>query len=97
MHCLVNTRRLLIGSYLVVVSAIAVAASVWFLEANGELQQLRAVEKLNEQKLADAKRRLGQQETILRRLKDDPAFMEKVLRDKAKYARPGDVIFRFED
>lgn len=97
MHCLVNTRRLFIGSYLVVVSAIAVAATVWFLEANGELQQLRAIEKANEQKLADAKRRLTAQETILRRLKEDPAFMEKVLRDKAKYARPGDVIFRFED
>lgn len=80
-----------------VVSAIAVVATIWFLEANGELQQLRAVEKANEQKVADAKRRLAERETILRRLKEDPAFMEKVLREKAKYARPGDVIFRFED
>ncbi len=92
-----NSRRLLIGSCLVVVSAIAVAATVWFLEANGELQQLRAIEKVNEQKLASAKRRLAEQETILRRLREDPAFMEKILREKAKYARPEDVIFRFED
>ncbi len=92
-----NSRRLFIGSYLVVVSAIAVASTIWFLEANGELQQLRAIEKANELKVADAKRRLGERETILRRLKEDPAFMEKVLREKAKYARPGDVIFRFED
>lgn len=97
MHCLVNTRRFFIGFSLAAVCAIAVLATVWFLEANGELQQLRAIEKANEQKLAVAKRRLGEQETILRRLKEDPAFMEKVLRDKAKYARPGDVIFRFED
>ena len=97
MHCLVNTRRLLIASTLVGVTAIAVASTVWFLEAHGELQRLQVIEKANEQKLADARRRLNERETILRRLKEDPAFMEKVLRDKAKYARPGDVIFRFED
>lgn len=79
------------------VTAVVVTAGLWFYEASGELQQLQAIEKANEQKVVDARRRLNEQETILRRLKEDPAFVEKVLREKAKYARPEDVIFRFEN
>ncbi|MES2696704.1 MAG: septum formation initiator family protein [Verrucomicrobiota bacterium] len=92
-----NSRRIFIASYAVGVAILMVASTVWFLEAHADYRQLKAIEAANEQKLANAKKRLAEQEKILERLRNDPAYVEKVLRDKLKLARPGDVIFRFED
>jgi len=48
-------------------------------------------------KLIEARDRLEQQETILRRLKTDPAYVERVIRSKLGYAKPDEQIFRAQE
>lgn len=73
------------------------AAGAWFVEAHAEYRQLKIVEFQNEQKLAEAKRRLAEHQRVLERMKSDPAFVEKVIREKIKFFRPGEWVWRFED
>ena len=74
-----------------------VAAGTWFAEADGERRQLKLKEAVAEQRLASAKQQLAEQERILQRLRSDPVYVEKVVREQLKYARPGEIIFRYED
>jgi cell division protein DivIC len=37
-----------------------------------------------------------EQQTTLERLRDDPAFVERVIRERLGFARPDEVVFRFE-
>ena len=41
--------------------------------------------------------RLQAQQKILERLRNDPVYVEKVLRDRWHYAKPGEVIYRFPE
>lgn len=77
--------------------AFAGAAGAWFVDAHAEYRQLKLIEAVNEEKLADARRRLAEQQKVLERLRTDPAFVEKVIRQQLKFARPGEMIFRYED
>jgi cell division protein FtsB len=93
----VNPRRLIITLYVVVLGALSVAAGAVFLDARAQYRQLRQAELANRAKLAEARDRLREQERILERLKTDPEFVETAIRQRLKYAKPGEVIFRFPD
>jgi cell division protein FtsB len=41
--------------------------------------------------------RLKSQERVLDRLRNDPAYVDRVIRKKLGYAKPDEFIFRFED
>lgn len=90
-------RRLLAAFYVLLLTAFVIAAGAWFVEAHAEYKQLKVTEAVNEQLLADAKARLAEQQKILERLRTDPAFVEKVVRQRLGYARPDEMIFRYED
>ena len=92
-----NLRRLIVPVYVVLMTAMALAAGSWFLEARAEYRQLKQTEATNRQVLAEAKARLQEQERILQRLRTDPTFVEKVIRKRLGFAKPDEVIFRFED
>jgi cell division protein FtsB len=93
---LVNPRRFFTACYIVFLVAAVGAAALWFVDAHAHYKQLKLIEAENEQMLANAKKRLAEQQRILERLRTDPAFVEKVMRQHF-HARPGEVIFRFED
>ena len=46
--------------------------------------------------LAEAQLKLREQEKILDRLRTDPAYVELVIRRQLGYAKPEEMIFRFE-
>ncbi len=92
-----NLRRLIIPVYVALMAAMALAAGSWFLEAQAEYRQLKHTEATNRQLLAEARARLQEQERILQRLRTDPYFVEKAIRKRLGFAKPGEVIFRFED
>jgi cell division protein DivIC len=94
---LVNPRRILVASYVALVAAFVVAAGAWFVETHAEYRQLKQTEAAAQHTLADAKRRLSEQQRVLERMKGDPGFVEKVIRQRLGYARPAEVIFRYED
>lgn len=91
----VNTRRLIIIAYAVLLLGFGVASGAVLLDARAEYRRLRQIEASNRQKLAEAEARLREQEIILQRLKSDPEYVERAIRQRLKYAKPGEMIFRF--
>jgi cell division protein FtsB len=83
--------------YVVLLSGLGLGAGVLFVEARAQFRQLKHTEAVTLQRLAEAENRLREQERILERLRTDRDFVEKVIRTRLSYARPGETIFRFED
>lgn len=90
-------RQLIITLYVVVLTALSVAAGAAILDARAEYRQLKQIELMNRQRLATAEALLKEKEIILQRLKSDPEYVERAIRERLDYARPDDVIFRFPD
>ncbi len=88
-------RRLLIALYALLFVGSGVGAGALFFDAQAEYQQLKLAEAVSQRRLAEAQARLAEQEKILQRLRTDPEFVEKVLRQRG-YLKPGEYIFRYE-
>ena len=91
-----NSHRLIVLLYVVLLTGFGVGAGVLLVEARAEYGKLKKDQAASAAKLAAAKMRLHEQQRILERLRDDPTFVEKVIRTELGYARPGEVIFRFD-
>lgn len=74
----------------------AVGSGVFFLQTRRQYQQLLKSEAESRQLLAEAQLKLREQDKILDRLRTDPAFVELVIRRQLGYAKPDEMIFRFE-
>ena len=92
-----NQRRLLLFLYGVVLTGLITWAGAVFFESRAEYVQLKQNEADIRRRLADAQARLAEQEKILERLKNDPDYVEKVIRRRLHYVKPGETIFWFED
>jgi len=93
----VNSHRLITTLYVVLLSGLGLGAGVLLLEERAQYRQLKHTETEIRLRLAEAEARLQEQERILERLRTDRDFVEKVIRKRMSYARPGETIFRFED
>ena len=93
----VNPHRIIVTVYAIVLIALGIGAGAVFLDARAQYNRLKRIEIANQQKLADAQARLREQEQNLERLKTDPSYVERAIRQRLKYAKPGEVIFRFDD
>jgi cell division protein FtsB len=67
------------------------------MDARAEYNRLEQVEATNRGRLAEVQERLKSQERVLDRLRNDPAYVDRVIRKKLGYAKPDEFIFRFED
>ena len=92
-----NARRIIVTAYVVTLAVLAIGAGAVFLDARAQYNQLERIQVANQQKLADAQAQLREQEQMLQRLKTDPQYVERAIRERLKYAKPGEVIFRFPD
>jgi cell division protein DivIC len=92
----VTSRRVIGTVYLGLFAAIGVGAAAMLWETRAEYVQLKSAEAANRQRLAEAQAQLARQKKILERLRSDPEYVEKILRGRG-YARPGDLIFKFDD
>jgi cell division protein FtsB len=93
----VTLRKIIIGLYATLFIVIAVTSAGFFWQARQELGQLRLQETRQKARLDELQVRLAEQERILRRLREDPAYVERVIRRRLLYARPDEMVFRFED
>ena len=93
----VLARRVIIWIYAGVFIGVALLSGVFFFQTYQEYAQLRRVEADTRQRLAQAEQRLQNQTRVLERLRNDPAFVEKVIRLQLRYAKPSELIFRFEE
>jgi len=92
----VNSRRLIILLYVVLLSAFGVGAGALLLEARAEYGKLKQDQAASEAKLAAARLRLQEQQKILERLRTDPVYVEKVIRRQLGYAGADQIVFRFD-
>ncbi|RKX34247.1 MAG: septum formation initiator family protein [Verrucomicrobia bacterium] len=92
-----TVNRLFLLAYAAVFLALSVFAGVFFYRTYGEFLNLKAQEVENRHRLAETEIRLAEQRDILERLRQDPAFVERMIRDRLGYARPDEIVFRFED
>lgn len=90
-----NGRRLFVTLYALLLGGMGVAAGALFMEAQGEFNRLKLIEAEGKRQLAEAKAQLAQQTEMLRRLREDRSYVEKVIRQRLGYAMPGEEIIRF--
>jgi cell division protein DivIC len=83
--------------YAVLFLALSLFAAVSFLQTYQELANLKTQASESRQRLADAERRLREQERTVRQLASDPQYVEATIRRKLGYVRPDEVIFRFRE
>jgi cell division protein DivIC len=92
----VTSPRIIVLLYVVLLTAFGVGAGALFLEARAEFDKLKQDEAAAVAKLSAARARLQEQQKILERLRTDPVYVEKVIRTQLGYARPDEVVFRFD-
>jgi cell division protein DivIC len=93
----VNPRQVILSLYLLLIAGLGVTGGYLFVDARAEYGRLKQVQAANQHRLAEAEERLKNQERVLERLRNDPAFVEKVIRKKLLLSKPDEDIFRFED
>lgn len=70
---------------------------VLFRQTHREYTTTQARETYYRQRLTDAETKLKEKEDRLHRLRHDPAYIERTIRQRLGYAKPGELIFRFEE
>jgi cell division protein FtsB len=92
-----TTRRFITSIYAVLFVGVGLLSGVFFFRTFQEYAQYQRLEAESRQRLAQAEHRLKDQARVLERLRTDPDYVEKVIRQQLRYAKPSELIFRFED
>ena len=93
----VTARRVMFWIYAGIFAGVALLSGMFFFQTYQEFAQLRRMEADTRQRLAQAEQRMKEQEHVLQRLRNDPAFVKKIIRLQLRYAKPSELIFRFEE
>ncbi len=89
-------RRSVIAFYALLFVALTLFAGLFFLRTYAEVTALESQERDGRLRLAELRTYLAQQENKLERLRSDPVFVERAIREKLGYARPEETVYRFE-
>lgn len=89
-------RRSVVAFYALLFVALTLFAGLFFLRTYGEYRAMAAREEGNREVVANLQVRLVDQQRTLDRLNNDPAFIERAIREQLHYARPGETVFRFD-
>ena len=93
----VNLRRLIVVLYLLLFLSIAAGSGVFFWRTRQEYNHLQQAERMAKIRLAEAQEKLKEQEKVLERLRNDPAYVEMEIRRRLGYAKPDERVFRFTE
>ena len=89
-------RRSVVAFYALLFVALTLFAGLFFLRTWSEVTALEAQERESRQRLAELQSHLAHQEARLERLRRDPVFVERAIREKLGYARADETVYRFE-
>lgn len=92
-----NLRRFILALYLALIVGIGLTGGLYFMDARAEYNRLLRIQAESRRRVAEAELKLKYQEQVIERLRSDPAYVEKVIRSKLRYARPEEYVFRFEN
>lgn len=91
-----KSRRFIVLLYVVLLTLIGVGAGAFMIEARAEYDKLKKDQAAAEAQLAAARVKLEERRLTLERLRSDPDFIAKVVRNQLGYGRPDEVVFRFD-
>ncbi|MCF3650978.1 FtsB family cell division protein [Synoicihabitans lomoniglobus] len=90
-------KRLVTIVLALVFVAMAAGSTTFFLQTKAEYDQRLETERLTAERLRIAETRLREQEEMLQRLRTDPTYVELIIRRRLGYAKPNELVFRFEN
>ncbi len=85
------------GLMLLLLLAVTVAFVAVLLQTYREYRHLQSRENALQAELEGLREELSRQDEYLRLMLEDPAFLERIVRQKLGYVRPDETIFLFED
>lgn len=88
-------RRSVAAFYALLFVALTLFAGLFFVRTHGEMREARNKEEENRRQLAELRKTLADQKITLDRLNHDPAYVERVIRERLGYARPDETVIRF--
>jgi cell division protein FtsB len=88
--------KILVAALSVLLVLVGVLSVFLFLQAKRELDHFKNREGELRQQLANLQVQLESREEFLQRLQNDPDFLDRVVRQRLGYARPDELIFRFD-
>jgi cell division protein DivIC len=77
--------------------AAGIGLTVLFRQTYREYANATSREAEFRQRLTEAETKLKEKEDSLHRLRHDPAYIERAIRQRLGYVRPGELLFRFEE
>lgn len=89
-------RRLIIWTYAALFLVVGTLSGMFFFRTYQEYARLRQIEVESRQRLGRAQARLEAQKVELERLRSDPAYVRRIIRQQLKYAKPDELIFSFD-
>jgi cell division protein FtsB len=92
-----NTRQVIFTVYTVFFAGLAMAAGVLLYNAREEYRELKKTEAKLQATLVEKQAQLKEQQRILERLKTDRDYVERVIRRRLNYVKPGETVFRFPE
>lgn len=90
-------HRLVIAVCALVSLGVITGLAVVLSQTRAEYARVRQTETQVRQRLAEVEIKLAEQQVVLDRLRNDPAYVEMVIRRRLNYAKPEEFVFRFED
>jgi cell division protein FtsB len=89
-------RRSVAAFYALLFVALTLFAGLFFVRTHEEMRALKDREEENRRQLAELKRTFVDHKVTLDRLNNDPAYIERVIRERLGYARTDETVIRFD-
>jgi cell division protein DivIC len=93
----VNWSKVILGIFGVAFVAVLLWGVSFFVQMHREITVLRAQENHNRLRLEETAAKLAAQEKYLEQLRHDPVLVERLIRERLKYSKGEEFVFRFED
>lgn len=93
----VALHKIVVALLGVLLLGICISIGLVLFQTNRELQVLREREVAYRQELAEKNDLYQERHAYLKKLLNDPAFFEKVVRERLGYSREDEIIFRFPE
>jgi cell division protein FtsB len=80
-----------------ILSVLVVYFGMALSKTHREFENFKARQDRIELRLIQARKEFAEKEAYLRRLMEDPDFLERVARERLGYSRPDELLFRFSE
>lgn len=96
-HAARRKERAVLFVLIGILSALVVYFGMALSKTHREFENFKVRQDRIELRLIQARKEFAEKEAYLRRLMEDPEFLERVARERLGYSRPDELLFRFSE